>query len=1089
MLASSRHLREQRLFMRRPEPRFHPQPDMVPEKSCLVSPAERLRKNRLSYRSGQRQRGRSVSFVKLKEDEPAAREDDGESFESGGGVGEDDVEAAEPVLEGARDERAMYFDADASSEEAETAQESKRHATRTSSLTKQARLRLARLRGGDGGKAKAEAEARARAEAAERMMRMNEEDDFVWDSSDEGGADDDEEESVFREPSHDPDLLHWQFRVAQCTGNARFMNRILMFERVMDKDGRNSEYSIPQMDKAKTLALAMLSGKVDMYRVMIQFVTISEADDWFNQTHPHSRCTCVDGHKSALLIRLVRVGQHDMVRCALKGGLNPDAVICDGNTQRLWWQESEADFMHEPAKLAVCFEKSTPLTSAASMNDQRMLDILLEYGADPGFYQYAAFGVAARYGNIAFLQRLLNFYSAKIEEPNDSNFMNMQRACAVSLKNASAVDQNATIDWLLLRLEQMYDWDLRPNRRRSSLLRLKGRNSASGGSSAVPRKNSSLWRKASLPLGRSKSTPPPGSPMVFSQNPPSSRQLVAEVLRRALDELISEGIEPGSNLRQSIVTGIEKIVALQKKYFPLADFEPRQLLRFYLHATSDEHVHTSEEIVERLLGCGLAQYLAGDLSPDGDDALELDDDDDAGLFDLALGEASEAQDEDGAAGEGSVGATRSSSGASLASAFSSLTSSSSSSPRAGSVVGQPVLTRSNSARARTSTGSAASSSGSSTTNPFYRTASSPALGAASKQSASSPQAKTMGSRVRTFSVAATRILNGLFSLNLKAVSSSVPVEEMMKTASDKERRSVILNAVQRGHLVVLKHLLGVCSDDLVESLLEEAATHHQKEMVDFLLDEIHLRATKRAVSASSEQRSSSPKVVHHDQDQLALEDGAAGDDSESASRRRSANSSSRSWAIDNAILKRTLISALSVGDLAIAELVSSRGVRLDDTDLVEALDRIIAVRKRSACVGIQFVFELSAEHEVLISRQQLSEVFFKAIDVAEPNFAALKSILIYTPVSFITIDHLTCLVQRSCGNGGVDSWRILCEMMIKNFMCGSDEERSHQELATLLYEAETMSKVHVGVLTLLMHSCGSEPEEEHSDDDMPSRWL
>jgi len=780
------------------------------------------------------------------------------------------------------------------------------------------------------------------------------------------------------EPSGDPQTFMLQFRHAWKTSDAELMEKILRRESELMRDEANEEFEIFPEDKAKVLALAMLSGNTDMYSAVIKFSSVEDADIWFDRSHPHSRCSC-DSHVGSLLIRLVRGGNVDMVQAALEGGLDPDSEICDGATRRMIWKEPESyDFVREPAKLEALFEKSTPLTSAAVNDDVRMLNILVGHGADPSKNDFAAFGVAARHGNLPYLQRLMNIYSARIVPEDTASLNDFQQACIRSLKEASAAGQESIVEWILSRLEQTFDWDSAEQEPQSG----------TKPSAAVFRRKPSLLR---LVRKHSTVTTPPKRESNASRSSRSrSREVVCKILDTALEELVQEGAEPGANMRYAIAQGIAKITELQKIHF--SEFQPQRLLRFYMEAASDSHVSTGEDVVSKLLECGLGDYLMGKEEKN----------------------------------TGEIGTDSENNSARIGS-FSSLgprRKSVSSDALNGSVVRPPSLER--------------------------------------NQLSPAQQGSESGTMTRKFS-AVSRFLSNLFSSNGLPSSSrdSVSSGDSQSTsdsssqpiASEEERHSALFQAVQRGHKIILKLLMSLINEPLMEVLLVEAAKHHQKEIVIFLLDELKVRALERRVG----------------EEYIDLSDNEV--------------------ELDQLVLNNVFVAALCVGDTEICDILLERGARPKSAELEEVIESVLNSVNRFSHSAFSYVFEFTVVG-VKFDKERISEIFNEALERDSINFKAFKDLLIFTPFTFITVDNLRALLARSSGYSRTDAWRQVADLGIKNMNLDvEDEDDLTTELSQLLKEAESMKDVHVGVLTILMHSCESDPQDDRDDADTPSRWL
>jgi len=848
------------------------------------------------------------------------------------------------------------------------------------------------------------------------------------------------QDDMFDTPVEDPDLLSWQFKIALDKRDVAFLGRVLKLEKEKIAAG-HIEYEICEFEKARNFALAMLSGEESICKVLDDHCDVLLADKWLSETHPNSRCECVDGHKGSLLVRLVRTGQTAMVKRCLDAGVNPNAVICDGDMRKMYWSTDTPDSKRENVKLEAVFEKGTPLTAAAAVGDLRLLEMLLDAGANPEEHDYVVFAVAARYGNINFLQSLL-------ASDQFDDFNKVGRACVIALKNASITNQNKTIDWLLLRLQQFDDWEIHsrprnaPGTSKSLPIRKPKRTLSTNGWGSLknlrPRSASTVksTRSYSILGGSTASTvSSTTSSASFGTTKPqrknskvsNSHQLVSEALSSALDELIKEGKEIGAAQRQSLTLGIETMVDLQRKHLPSFDFDARKLLSFYITATSDENVFLAEDVATRLLGLGLGEYLLGD----GENC------------DLLPGVLPAAQKSLQAEKPGS----RFSGMASLPHLATKRPSSRRSSASLESVVSS-VITPHTPAPVSQAKGEQLSVPHSSK----------------SLRSRRRPVSANM-TKFKAVSVMTSRLMRQMASsavqIPVNALSysrSNRSSANLSKVASEKERQSAVLSAAQVGHRAVLAQLLSSCSDEMVQSLVVQAASHHQKETVVFLLDEISSR-TRRHLDERM------PRHFHR----------------------------SNATEFSGDILSVTLLAGFAAGDMEIVELALDRGASLTSEQIVIALSDIIRANTKVACKGIPKLMEM-AEDTIDFGPEELGQVLDVALEnTTITNLRAIKSILSRTSFHFVTIKHLICYVHRSCARSNEESWRIVGEILLENLMKSEDHGRTQKDLHALLLEAETLPQIHVGLLTLLMHACDMDDPAVHGDegdsDSNPSRWL
>lgn len=895
------------------------------------------------------------------------------------------------------------------------------------------------------------------------------------------------EAAFLLEPSEDPEILIEQFRVASSHSDAYFLDKILNYEAQMARKLglTTAQPIIPNEDKAKALALAMLSGKLAVYRVLVQCSSIPDADIWLDHTHPHTRCKC-ESHRGSLLVRLVRSGHHTMCRAALKSGLNPDSQICDGNTRRLtWYDPAPRNYMREPTKLEAVFEKSTPLTSAAALNDVRMLDLLLDFGADPSLNNYAAFGTAARFGHISFLERMLNIYSSRIVENSDANFTALQKASTVALKEASAAGQEATLDWILQRLQQTFDWE---NNGPSKSSKLKSDRRGTFGAirlrrATAPAAQQPSVRKSSLKILRRprRSESMSNQATIESQRLPPSAQQVAQVLDKALDQLIEEGIEPGANLRFSIAQGIALITKLQKSRF--AEFAPKQLLRFYMLGTSDPEMLASDEsIVALLLDCGLGQYLLGKET--------LVRSTDSGRWSTTSKEGTSSpsdSDSDVKSGKKKRHSRRRASR--LQSSFDE--------PDEENIpenedrmqyVDKMLSSRGSQDDTQKSRGgvSASSAETSSSEDRMVKHPSS----AQTQNSASGELISRLHLPVRVVAAVTVRLFSGMVGSSTKDPNSgdsspdatltrsssllgpvrTVPpgYQETHAVASEKERHSAVFTAVQRGHRAVLQLLLDLCSDHIVELLLTESARYDQAEMARILLQEIQKRTALAEAEAKLKQKQQTEEPRR-------------------SSRRKSKSRKSRTKnGIPNAVLRSAWRAALCVGHTGIADLLNEYGVSPKRSDVIDVLTVVCQSTDRAEHQAVPYLLE-NRQISELVCPQDLGTIFYEAINEDSPNFMPLRDMCLFSHISFCEVRHLRRLMHRSCGLSTNDAWRVLTDLCVKNIQLSPEgAEELRKSIPKLITEAESLPDVHVGVLTFLMHVSDVSPDAE---DEESNRWL
>jgi len=245
---------------------------------------------------------------------------------------------------------------------------------------------------------------------------------FHQDVSEAMQFDDNEEDAgLFDLDFTNDQVALWCFNRAQSSYNLNLMQQVL-----------NHSNCIPHMEKAKALAFNMLNGKIELSKVLLNsHVSVREADIWFSSIHRSCKCDCGTGHKSSLLIRLVRQNNHCMVSLALDGGLDPNGAICDGNMKAAPNSESSK----------TSFEILSPLAAASTNNDLVMIKLLLKHGAKVPLYNYSAFALAARHGSLDSLKLLIQY----IDQCSEHD------VAVVILKNALLSEQDAIGEWVTHR--------------------------------------------------------------------------------------------------------------------------------------------------------------------------------------------------------------------------------------------------------------------------------------------------------------------------------------------------------------------------------------------------------------------------------------------------------------------------------------------------------------------------------------------------------------------------------------------------------------------------------------------------------------